>query len=46
MAENKKKNRFSAYWLYAVLLAILLGFQYYTGANLWWQPKEIPQAKF
>ncbi len=46
MAENNNKNKFSAYWLYAVLLAILLGFQYYSGPNLWWQPKEIPQAKF
>nr|WP_315123302.1 ATP-dependent zinc metalloprotease FtsH [uncultured Capnocytophaga sp.] len=44
--NNTNRNRFSAYWLYAILLALLLGFNYYSGATFWSQPKEIPQAKF
>ena len=47
MGDNKNNgNRFSAYWLYAVLLLVLLAFNYYSGATFWSQPKEIPQAKF
>ena len=47
MADNNNNgSRFSAYWLYAVLLLILLGFNYYSGATFWTQPKEIPQSKF
>lgn len=44
--NNNNRSRFSAYWLYAVLLLILLGFNYYSGATFWTQPKEIPQSKF
>lgn len=43
---NNNKPRFSAYWLYALLLAILLGFNFYSGGALWVQTKEIPQSKF
>ena len=47
MSDNKSNgNRFSAYWLYGVLLLILIGFNYYSGASFWSQPKEIPQSKF
>ncbi len=47
MSDNKSSgNRFSAYWLYAVLLAILLAFNFYSGPGFWSQPKEIPQSKF
>ena len=47
MSDNKSNgSRFSAYWLYAILLLILIGFNYYSGASFWSQPKEIPQSKF
>ncbi len=47
MSDNKSSgNRFSAYWLYAVLLAILLAFNFYSGPGFWSQTKEIPQSKF
>ncbi|RIY38056.1 peptidase M41 [Capnocytophaga canis] len=47
MAENKtNKPKFSAYWVYALLIVILLGFNFYSGGSFWMQPKEIPQAKF
>lgn len=47
MSENKtNKPRFSAYWVYAILIAILLGFNLYSGGSFWNQPKEIPQSKF
>ena len=47
MSDTKSNgSRFSAYWLYAILLLILIGFNYYSGASFWSQPKEIPQSKF
>lgn len=47
MSENRtNKPRFSAYWVYAILIAIILGFNLFSDGNLWNQSKEIPQSKF
>ncbi|MDO4228638.1 MAG: ATP-dependent zinc metalloprotease FtsH [Capnocytophaga sp.] len=46
MSENKSNRpRFSAYWIYAILIAVILGFNLFSD-GLWNQPKEIPQSKF
>ena len=44
--NNVNKPRFSAYWIYALLIFAILGYNFYSGGNLWTQPKEIPQSKF
>lgn len=47
MSENKtNRPRFSAYWIYAILIAVILGFNLFSEGSLWNQPKEIPQSKF
>ncbi len=47
MSENKSSRpRFSAYWIYAILIAVILGFNLFSDGTLWNQPKEIPQSKF
>lgn len=47
MSENKtNKPRFSAYWIYIILIAIVLGFNLFSSGSFWNQPKEIPQSKF
>lgn len=47
MSENKSSRpRFSAYWIYAILIAVILGFNLFSDGSLWNQPKEIPQSKF
>lgn len=47
MANNKtNKPRFSAYWVYLVLIFAILGYNLYSGGSFWAQPKEIPQSKF
>ncbi|MDO5105153.1 ATP-dependent zinc metalloprotease FtsH [Capnocytophaga sp.] len=47
MSDNKtNKPRFSAYWIYAILIAVILGFNLFSDGTLWNQPKEIPQSKF
>ncbi|MDO5608228.1 MAG: ATP-dependent zinc metalloprotease FtsH [Capnocytophaga sp.] len=48
MSENKKPQqpKFSAYWIYALLILLLIGFNFYTNGGVWQQPKEIPQSKF
>lgn len=46
MSENKSNRpRFSAYWIYAILIAVILGFNLFSD-GLWNRPKEIPQSKF
>ena len=47
MSENKtNKSRFSPYWIYIILIAIVLGFNLFSSGSFWNQPKEIPQSKF
>ncbi|MFK8289572.1 ATP-dependent zinc metalloprotease FtsH [Capnocytophaga canimorsus] len=49
MTENNKPNnkpRFSAYWIYAILIMLLLGVNFYSGGSMWYQPKEVSQSKF
>ena len=47
MSENKtNKPRFSPYWIYIILIAIVLGFNLFSSGSFWNQPKEIPQSKF
>lgn len=47
MTEKKtNKPKFSAYWIYAILIALLIGLNFYGGSSVWNQPKEISQSKF
>ena len=47
--ENKKpevkKPRFNAYWIYAAIIMIFLGIQFF-GGNSWSQPTQTTQAEF
>ena len=47
--ENKKpdmkKPRFNAYWIYAAIIMIFLGIQFF-GGNSWSQPNKTTQAEF
>ncbi len=47
--ENKKpearKPRFNAYWIYAAIILVFLGIQFFGGGS-WSQPKDITQSQF
>ncbi|MBT8261936.1 MAG: ATP-dependent zinc metalloprotease FtsH [Bacteroidia bacterium] len=47
--ENKKpeikKPRFNAYWIYAAIIMIFLGIQFFGGSS-WSQPEKTTQAEF
>ena len=49
MATEEKPNKppkFSAYWIYAILIVLLLGLNLFTGGSLWQQPEKINQNLF
>lgn len=44
--KQNKRPKFSAYWIYAILLLFIFGMNFFSGGGMWYQPKETSQAKF
>ena len=44
--KQNKRPKFSAYWIYALLLLFIFGMNFFSGGGMWYQPKETSQAKF
>ncbi|SFU62494.1 cell division protease FtsH [Pustulibacterium marinum] len=43
--NQNKKPKFSSYWIYAVILLLIIGFQFFSGGGMWYQPKEISNTQ-
>lgn len=44
--KQNKRPKFSAYWIYAILLLFIFGMNFFSGGGMWYQLKETSQAKF
>lgn len=40
-SNQNKRPKFSSYWIYAVILLLIIGAQFFSGGSMWYQPKEI-----